>query len=156
MAERCCCVRNVDWFQRSSCNCSFFFLFILFPLLCGVDVRLHVARSHTSSPDSPFTLISSLTLSNHLLLGLPLFPFPFTFIFFFLPNAPLFSSRDHITSTSFPGPSLRFPPLSYSFISYLVQLRNSAHPVIVARQVRDSSSSGCALPCVIRLPSLNV
>ena len=35
------------------------------------DIRLHVARSYTSSPDSPFSLISSFTLSNHLLLGVP-------------------------------------------------------------------------------------
>ena len=44
------------------------------------DVRLHVARSYTSSADSPFSLISSFTLSNHLLLGLPLFLLPCTFI----------------------------------------------------------------------------
>ena len=37
------------------------------------DIRLHVARSYTSSADSPFSLRSSFTLSNHLLLGLPLF-----------------------------------------------------------------------------------
>ena len=35
------------------------------------DIRLHVARSYTSSADSPFSLISSLTLSNHLLLSFP-------------------------------------------------------------------------------------
>ena len=45
------------------------------------DIRLHVARSYTSSADSPFSLISSFTLSNHLLLlGLPLFLLPCTFI----------------------------------------------------------------------------
>ena len=35
----------------------FFFLFILFPLLCGVDdihLHHHVVRSYTSSPDRPF------------------------------------------------------------------------------------------------------
>ena len=37
------------------------------------DIRLHVVRSYTSSPDSPFSLISTLTLFNHLLLDLPLF-----------------------------------------------------------------------------------
>ena len=42
------------------------------------DISLHVARSYTSSADSPF----SFTLSNHLLLVLPLFQFllPCTFI----------------------------------------------------------------------------
>ena len=44
------------------------------------DIRLHVARSYTSSADSPFSLMSSFTLSNHLLLGLPLFLLPCTFI----------------------------------------------------------------------------
>ena len=37
------------------------------------DIRLHVA-------DCPFSLMSSFTLSNHLLLGLPLFLLPCTFI----------------------------------------------------------------------------
>ena len=41
---------------------------------------LHVARSYTSSSGSPFSLIPSLTLSMHLLLGLPLFLLPCTFI----------------------------------------------------------------------------
>ncbi len=45
------------------------------------DIRLHVARSYTSSADSPFSLISSFTLSSHLLLGLPLFLLPCTFIY---------------------------------------------------------------------------
>ena len=40
------------------------------------DIRLHVARSYTSSADSPFSLMSSFTLFNHLLLGLPLFLLP--------------------------------------------------------------------------------
>ena len=44
------------------------------------DIRLHVARSYTSSANSPFSLMSSFTLSNHLLLGLPLFLLPCTFI----------------------------------------------------------------------------
>ena len=43
-------------------------------------MRHHLARSYTSSADSPFSLISSFTLSNHLLLGLPLFILICTFI----------------------------------------------------------------------------
>ena len=35
---------------------------------------------YTSSADSPFSLMSSFTLSNHLLLVLPLFLLPCTFI----------------------------------------------------------------------------
>ena len=34
------------------------------------DIRLHVEPSYTSSADSPFSLISSFTLSNHLLLSM--------------------------------------------------------------------------------------
>ena len=61
----------------------FFFSFILSHFYVGSmydDIRLHVARSYTSSADSPFSLMSSFTLSNHLLLGLPLFLLPCTFI----------------------------------------------------------------------------
>ena len=42
------------------------------------DIRIHVTRSYTSSADCLFSLISSVTLSNHLLLGLPLFYFSVT------------------------------------------------------------------------------
>ena len=41
------------------------------------DIHLHEARSYISYPGSPFSLISSLTLSNHLMLGLPLVYFHF-------------------------------------------------------------------------------
>ena len=44
------------------------------------DVRLHVARSYTPLVHSPFYLISSFTLSNHLHLVHPLFLIPCTFI----------------------------------------------------------------------------
>ena len=51
------------------------------------DIRLHVAEKglsaddvYTSSADNPFSFMSSFTLSNHLLLGLPLFLLPCTFI----------------------------------------------------------------------------
>ena len=43
-----------------------------------VDRRVHVARWYISSADSPFSLKSSLTLSNHLLFGIPLFLSPCT------------------------------------------------------------------------------
>ena len=46
----------------------FCFLFILFTLLSGSiydDINLHVAQSYTSSADSSFSMISPLTLSNH-------------------------------------------------------------------------------------------
>ena len=44
------------------------------------DIRIHVARSYTSSASSPFYLVSSFTLSNPLLLALPPFFLPRTFI----------------------------------------------------------------------------
>ena len=82
----------------------FFFFFILFPLLCGVNVRwhvrLHVAWSYTSSADSPFSLISSFTLSNHLLLGLPPFLLPCTFITIaLLPNKLTLTTTPFFQST---------------------------------------------------------
>ena len=40
------------------------------------DIRLHVARSYTSSADNPFSLISSFILSNHLLFVVLSFPPP--------------------------------------------------------------------------------
>ena len=61
---------------------SFLLPFHLSPSLIYDDIRLHVTRSYTSSPDSPFSLISSLTLSNHLLLCLcrPVHP-PYSSVF---------------------------------------------------------------------------
>ena len=63
-------------------------LFVLFPLLCPY-FHFYV-RSIFDAPScgtvvhssvaSPFSLISSLTLSNQLLLGLPLFLLPCTFV----------------------------------------------------------------------------
>ena len=62
---------RADTVVRSSS--TFFSIPLLLGLMFG-DIRLHVCRSYTSvsSPDSPIFLMSSLTLSNHLLLGLVL------------------------------------------------------------------------------------
>ena len=96
------------------------------------DIRLHVARSYTSSADSPLSLMSSFTLSNHLL-----FLLPCTFITIALLPTQCSSLRItcpcRTTSTFFPVflcflPHFRCP--SYSFISDIVQLRNSANLVI--------------------------
>ena len=101
------------------------------------DIRLHVARAYTSSADSPFSLISSLTLSNRLLLGLPLFLLPYAFISIaLLPtycSSLLVTCQHHfnliswsffaISPTSIPS-----PPDSFS--SYLIQLRNFVTPHI--------------------------
>ena len=59
-------------------------------------IRLHVARSYTSSSDSPFSLISSFTLPNHLLLGLPLFLFTSTFHYHRPPSYVVFVSSHHM------------------------------------------------------------
>ena len=56
------------------------FFLILVTLSCGLDLQRYVARSYTSSRDGPFSLMSSLTLSNNLLLGFPLFLLPYTSI----------------------------------------------------------------------------
>ena len=66
-------------------------------------IRLHVARSYTSSAYSPFSLISSVTLSNH----------------------PLFSSHAHRHVYHFNLPSWTFFVISSTFdvsliLSYLV------------------------------------
>ena len=54
-----------------------------------------------SLPDTPFSLISPLALSNHLILGLPLFrTFPSSF---FLRSALLFSSYARTSSASYLG-----------------------------------------------------
>ena len=102
----------------------------LFPLLCVYhDIRLHVARLYTSSADSPFSLISSLALSNHLLLGLPIFLLPCTFISITL--HPTQCSSHLITCPyQFNLCSWTCFAISPTFLSqsYLVQLRNSKHP----------------------------
>ena len=60
--------------------------------------------------DSPFSLISPLTLSNHLILGIPLFrTFPSSFS---LRSALLFSPYARTSSASYIGLPLRFLPLS--------------------------------------------
>ena len=63
-------------YDTSSSSVTSSFLFILVPVLCQGsmfdDIRAHVARSYTSSPAVHSRDISPLTLSNHLLLGLPL------------------------------------------------------------------------------------
>ena len=93
-------------------------VFLLFPLLCGVDEQWHtppcsmaVHFLHRQS----LSLISHFTLSYYLLLDLPLFFSPLCFHFHHPPSyiVLLFSSHAHTTSTSFPVLSLRFPPLSF-------------------------------------------
>ena len=81
------------------------------------DIRLRVARSYTSSPDY---FMSSVTLSSHILLGLPLFRRAYTFMYIALipTYAPLFSSHAHTTSTCFPALSFRFPSLYWSYLLF--------------------------------------
>ena len=91
----------------------------------GVDVRWHTPPCSTAVHfllDSHFCLIPSLTLSNHLLLGVPFFLLPFTFIFIaFLPMR--YSSHHVLIPHKLPFPHFSKLSLStYSFISYLVRL----------------------------------
>ena len=83
------CVLNFKYDIRHTV-CFIFVFFCFFPSFILYsqfyvgsmydNIRLHVAWSYTSSADSPFSLISSFTLSNHLLLGRPLFLLPCAFI----------------------------------------------------------------------------
>ena len=101
------------------------FFFISFPLLfvfdVRCDIRLHVARSYTSSADSPFSLISSFTLSNQLLLALPS---PVYFHFHRPPSHVVFLSCHHMPIPlqplflDFLCDFHHFRCPSYSFISF--------------------------------------
>ena len=102
------------------------------------DIRLHVALFYTPSADSPFSLISSFTLPNHLLLCLPLFLLPCTFIIIAQirpPSYMVFLSSHHMPIPLQPSflyfvcDFRHFRCPSYYFIYDLVQLRNSAHPL---------------------------
>ena len=73
------------------------------------DIRLPVPWSYTSYPGSLFSFISSLTLSNHLLLCLPLLRIPCTFIFI---APPLF-----LRSASLHECTYHFNPLSWTFFA---------------------------------------
>ena len=66
-------VDPVELVITSSSSSSLASYFQFYEGLMYDDIRLHVAQSYTSSADSPFSFISSFTLSNHLLVGLPLF-----------------------------------------------------------------------------------
>ena len=72
-------LKYITLFSSSPSSNSHFYVGSIY-----VDIRLRVAQSYTSSADIPFSLISSFTLSNHLLLSVPLFLLPCTFISFVL------------------------------------------------------------------------
>ena len=96
-------------------------LFILVPLFVSRCSTIYVARSYTPSLTVP-SLISPLTLSNHLIVGLPIFrTFPSSF---FLRMAFLFSSYARTSSASYIGLPLRFLPLSVPrsrILSFLIR-----------------------------------
>ena len=109
-----------------SFHSSFLLLLHLIPTFMYDDIPLHVVRSYTSSADSPFPLISSFTLSNHLFLGLPLFLLPCTF------NSYVVLLCSYHMLIPLQPPFLDFlcdfPHFRSPSFSYLVQLRHSAHP----------------------------
>ena len=90
------------------------------------DIRLRVPRSCTSSAHSPFPFISSFTLSNHLLLYLPLFLLPCTFISIaLLPTQVLlfFSSHAHTPLYNKKHPR-RLVPLKIYFLNMRFMFRH--------------------------------
>ena len=89
-------------FMTGFCTCSLvirsstsshFYMGLMFD-----DISLHVARSYTTPVNRPFSLISSHTLSNHLLLCLSLL---FSCTSITIAIRPLFISHAHTTSTFF-------------------------------------------------------
>ena len=122
------------WFQGTgygTSSSSVRILFILVPFFCE-SMFDDICRSVVHSlPESPFYLKSHLTLSNHLMLGLPLFrTSPSSF---FLRGALLCSSYARTSSESYIGLPIAISPtfgasIPYSFIPYLVDLCNFAYP----------------------------
>ena len=116
------------------------------------DIRLHVARSYTSSADSPFSLMSSFTLSNHLLLGLLSFPSLLYFHYHCPPSYVVFLFSHHMPVPLQPSflyficdfPHFRCP--SYSFISFIhasrvtVGKRGTSHLLLVFVRLRGTSA----------------
>ena len=96
-------------------------LFVLFPFLCGVAVWctlfLHIAWAYT-----PFSLISSLTLANHLLLA---FLYSSSLVLPF-PSYVMFLSSYHMPIPLHP-PFLDFLWDSLTFFVHVI-LCNSTHP----------------------------
>ena len=91
-------------------------------------IRLHVARSYTSSPDSPFSFIPSFTLSNHLLLGLPLpLPSPLYFHFHRPPSYVVFLSSHHMRI-----------PLQPPFLDFSCNFPHSRCPLIISFLILSS------------------
>ena len=79
MASTC---SHFQWTGYGTSSSSVRILLILVPLFCESlfdDICSSVVHSHT---DSPFFLISPLTLYNHLILDLPLFRLPCTCLHF--------------------------------------------------------------------------
>ena len=74
----------------TSSSYTHFYVGSMYDAIC-----LKAAPPYTSSADSAFSFISTFTMHNHLLLGLPLFLLPCT-------SVPLFSSHAYTTSTYFP------------------------------------------------------
>ena len=105
-------------------------LFISVPLFASRCSTIDICSSVVHSlPESPFSLISPLTLSNHLILGLPLFR---TFSSsFFLRSALLFSPYARTSSASYIGLPLRFlafsVPRSRIFLILLTCVTSHIH-----------------------------
>ena len=105
------------------------------------DIRLQVARSFTSSPDSPFSLVPSFTLSNHLLLGLPLFLLPCTYISIAL--LPMYWSSFLITC-----------PYHFNLLSWTLFMPPLFVPLILSLLVLSSVAFTFLWPTIVSLSLL--
>ena len=151
-----CISTDVHKHTRSSSSSSFSHFYV--GSMCD-DIRLDVARLYTSSTDTPFSLTSSIALSNHFLLGLPLFLLPCTFISIaLLPtqcSCLLITCPYHfnlLSWTSFVISPTFVVPLILSFL-ILFQLRNSAHPSYHCISATSNFFS-CAKPTIAFTPGI--
>ena len=86
------------------------------------DISLHVARSYTSSADSPFSLMSSFTLSNHqdsLRSSCLSIPSPLYFHYHRPPSYAVFLSSHHMPIPLQPYVSCTFFVISPTFVALL-------------------------------------
>ena len=122
--------------QRCDRNKIIFYSILIPTFMSGSmydDIRLHVARSYTSSADSPFSLISLYFVQPSSLRSSSLSS-PLHLHFHRPPSYVLFLSSHHIpiplqaSFLDFLFDFAHFRCPSYAFISYLVRLRTSAHP----------------------------
>ncbi len=104
-----------------------------------------------SLSDNPFSLMSPLTLSNHIHLGLPLFCLPCTYISIgILFSDVLFSSYTRTSSASYIGLQLAFLPL---FVPRSLILSFLIMSIFVTSHIHHSNLFYCSF-CNVPAPTL--